>query len=157
MAASLTWNRPKPAPVPIPLVLTSEPEGAAVYFDDQPVGTTPLEQPRTEDPHTIRMELPGHEPLTRTVPPEQKKLHIRLQSYDFAIAVASDPPGANVFLNGTFMGTTPMASLPVPKDGRRELALRLPGYSEWRAEVDPDLPFPERITLNPIPGRRRAR
>jgi len=65
------------------------------------------------------------------------------------IPVHSDPPGAQIFLNGQPMASTPLAVLRVPAEGRQELVIRLSGYREWKAVVDPELPLSDPVRLNP--------
>jgi hypothetical protein len=54
---------------PATLVLTSTPQGALVYINDQtePVGATPLRYPLKPGTYTIRLEARDHEPNTFTL------------------------------------------------------------------------------------------
>ena len=49
------------------LALASAPQGATVFVDGEEVGVTPLDHTLDPGTHELRLEHPGHEPLTRTV------------------------------------------------------------------------------------------
>jgi serine/threonine protein kinase len=53
-----------------------------------------------------------------------------------SLSVESDPVGAQIFVDGTLMGKTPML-LEVPL-GKREVRLSLPDYYEWEAQLQLD-------------------
>ena len=156
-ALFLAPRRHSSAPSQALTTITSTPEGASVYIDDVRAGTTPLEQAPIPGTHSLRIEMAGFETEARKIRPEETSLHVTLKRLAFTIPVDSEPRGADVFLNDQLVGTTPMTALAVPREGRREITLRLAGYTEWRAEVDPDLPFPDRILLNPVSSRGRRR
>ncbi|TFG37390.1 MAG: PEGA domain-containing protein [Desulfobacterales bacterium] len=52
------------------------------------------------------------------------------------LQVKSDPPAAQIFINGKFSGLTPV-SLDLPF-GKYEVRLSLPGYYEWEAQLKLD-------------------
>jgi len=159
IAGFYLFTRPAPpAAAQALFVITSTPDGATVFLDGKRIGSTPLDhmQPLGVS-HSLRVEMTGYQPETRAIQAGESSVHVTLKVSGFTIAVASDPPGADVFLNGQSVGTTPIAALTVPFKGPREIVVSRPGYEEWRAEVDPDLPFPDRITLNPASRRPRKR
>lgn len=49
------------------------------------------------------------------------------------VQVVSEPDGADVFLDGSFVGSTP-ATLELPA-GTYQVSVRLPGYGEWQREL----------------------
>jgi hypothetical protein len=49
------------------------------------------------------------------------------------VAIVSEPDGADVYLDGTFVGSTP-ATLELPA-GDYQVSVRLPGYQEWKREL----------------------
>lgn len=81
-------------------------------------------------------------------PPEPPPRH--------ALRVESEPPGARVYLDGFYLGQTPLASPPL-EGGRRVVRLELPGYAPLEGEVvlDRDLALSYRLT--PRPGAEGTR
>jgi hypothetical protein len=49
------------------------------------------------------------------------------------IAFYSEPPGAEIFVDGQLAGTTP-ATLEVPA-GKHEISIRMTGHANWAREV----------------------
>ena len=50
-----------------------------------------------------------------------------------AVAVSSEPAGAEIYIDGQFTGSTPSTlQLPV---GNHQVTLQLPGYQDWRREL----------------------
>jgi hypothetical protein len=77
------------------------------------------------------------------------------------LLVASDPPGARVWINGAPRGTTP-ATIPYVHDGRFEVRLEKVGYRSVAAEVTTctrldAVPGPDFVAENLWPGRIRRR
>ncbi len=64
--------------------------------------------------------------------------------------VTSEPDGADIFVNGTFRGKTPL-ELQLPL-GKYEIALNLDNYYEWEAQLEFDQagPTPLHVRLVPI-------
>jgi len=138
------------------VTISSAPGGANVYLDGQLAGKTPINGMQLEGPdHSLRIELTGYHAEARKIQPGEKTLHFALKPAGHPIPVASDPSGAEVFLNDHPMGITPIPALIIPSEGRQELVLRHAGYKDWSAVVDPDLPFPDTICLNPETGHRK--
>lgn len=68
----------------------------------------------------------------------------------YPLRVETDPPGARVYLDGFYLGQTPLESPPL-EGGRRLLRLDLPGYQPLQAEVVLDRPLSLRYRLVPAP------
>jgi len=135
--------------------LTSNPEGASVYLDGKLLGTAPLyEVTYTGAGHHIRVEHVGYQPETRLLDARESSMHFQLKPIGQRISITSDPSGAEVLMDGQPVGTTPLKDFVLP-EGSHEITLRHEGYTEWQATVDPDLPLPEPIRLNPIARRKR--
>ena len=52
-----------------------------------------------------------------------------------SLAVSSDPPGSEIYLDGVYRGTTP-STIPEIPAGTHSLELRYLGYSSWSATVE---------------------
>jgi cytoskeleton protein RodZ len=69
----------------------------------------------------------------------------------YPLRVVSEPPGARVYLDGFYLGQTPLESPPL-EGGKRVLRLELPGYEPWEEEVLLDRPRSLSFRLKPLPS-----
>jgi len=142
------------------LYITSTPSWATVYMNQLEQGTTPLTmndvQPglytvEAVKPHylsqtkEVQAESETYTPLSFELTPDFGKLHI-----------ASQPPGAAVYLNGTYKGDTPY-SVEQCDAGQYSMRLVKPKYYDYEAEFEmtPGGSFTETYTLNPQFGTLR--
>ncbi|NQU06596.1 MAG: PEGA domain-containing protein [Calditrichaeota bacterium] len=95
------------------LRIETDPIGASISFNDLPIpGRTPLlldNQPTGT--HTIRIEKNGYGVLEETVTVEKDRTvtkRFTLQQEYSGMNITSDPSGATVYLNGAYLGTTPL-------------------------------------------------
>ena len=100
------------APARGTLVIHSSQEGAEVLVDEEVVGTTPL-APVTlaAGSHTLRVRLPGHTEFTdvvRVQPGQAVEVSVDLLPLSQVLSVVTEPPGAHVYVDGDFMGDTPV-------------------------------------------------
>jgi cytoskeleton protein RodZ len=83
--------------------------------------------------------------VVEVVPPPPSKPPER-----YPLRVVSEPPGARVYLDGFYLGQTPLESPPV-EGGKRVLRLELPGYEPLEAEVLLKAPLTLSYRLKPLP------
>lgn len=92
------------------LKVVSTPEGARVFIDDDFKGKTPLDLSSVKPgEHSLRVELEGHAPVTRTVEIANAGVsteEFTLESTLGRIEIITTPPGARVFIDGRSAGTT---------------------------------------------------
>ncbi len=128
------------------LAIASQPGGATVMIGSEYRGTTPLELAVTPDvPLELRVSLAGHRTFTTgvTVAPGQRmEVQTRLEMLTGEVAISSQPPGAELLIDGTSRGRT---------DQTVELEAR-----QHRIEVLLDGYEPFRTTITPEPGLTRA-
>lgn len=96
--------------IPGTMTLSSVPEGARFYVDGQPQGKAPvvLKNLKSGD-YTVRAELEGHAPVTRTVRIENGSSvseEFQLENVMGRIELRTIPSGVTVFLDGKKIGTT---------------------------------------------------
>ncbi|MGC4000640.1 MAG: serine/threonine-protein kinase [Anaeromyxobacter sp.] len=133
-----TWLRPGV------LVITSEPPGAAVVLDDAAVGATPivLEDVLLARSHALEISSPGRKTAALVIDPTIGKLvrrvHATLESTLGTLRVESDPPGAEVRLDGKLMGVTPARLESVALDERHRIELSLAGHETDQFVVLPE-------------------
>lgn len=97
-------------PLPASLEVFSIPDGAVVYVDNERRGKAPLTIETLEaGEHRIRAEMPGFEPLARTVDLKQGKRtpeEFRLERIAGALEITTTPPGVKVLVDNIERGVT---------------------------------------------------
>jgi hypothetical protein len=103
--------------------------------------------------HTIECRYPKHESYTeklRIVPGEVSRRTIILKKHKGIISLATQE-GAEFYIDGEFIGTTPIRRpIEVPA-GTHTLMIKKLDYFTWTSEVtiEPNATLPLRITLSP--------
>ena len=126
--------------------LVTDPTGAAVSVNGEYRGATPLTlRLRPGRPHAITVTKPGHDTETRelsVVADSGRRLEIPLAAQFGVIEVVSDPPAAEIYVNGELGGVTPaqLSLLAVTHD----LEVRLDGHTAQSTAVTPRTGFPQR-------------
>jgi hypothetical protein len=126
---------------PVTLRITSEPSGGEAFLDSISLGKTPANRNGvTPGRHQIAVRMAGHQPYIQDVvlEPGENPFHADLPRQEEAKAtlrVTSDPPGAQIFLDGRAHQTTP-AILSGLAPGRHTLRLQMDGYEPFQAAVD---------------------
>jgi len=123
------------------IVVRSDPPGASVFIDGQEVsGLTPIELPHVsaDETHEIQVKKKGYETAVQTITlkaDERRELPFELkQALSGGVRISSIPPGAKIYLNGTYMGDTP-TSLSDLSPGKHTVKLVKEGYTAWEQEV----------------------
>jgi len=110
--------------------ITSEPSGADVYVDGKLRGKTPLELADLgPGRHELRITSAGHRDYTGV---------LAVTGQYGAVAVTSDPVGAEILLDGAVQGSTTESGLPLARVlyGRHTLTARMPGYRDVEKTID---------------------
>lgn len=114
------------------LVILSQQQGAQVFVDEQNVGTLPIEpQSLPAGDHTIRVTQPGFTDFTDVVTitvGAQTSVEVELIAISAVLHVETTPPGAQVFIDGRFVGAAP-GDFDLG-DGPHSIRVRLAGYRE---------------------------
>jgi serine/threonine-protein kinase len=126
---------PPPAPMIIPgqLSVDSTPQGAQVQIDGrtEPAWLTPFNFTNLlPGPHTITVSKPGYSTDTRTVQGvsgNRVTIISHLAQLMATLIVKSDPPGANIYVDGRDVGAKTPAQVSVDK-GQHVVLVRLMGY-----------------------------
>jgi hypothetical protein len=134
------------------LSITSNPEGATVTMDGQPIGTTPLFDPARSFPvdidtnqyqtRSVRLEKPGYDPVELDIGWDDGKTdyHVDFRLKTKQVRITTDPPSAKVTIDGVRPdreGAMTVFTLSYPPDERgdlpvyRGLARRDSPDSEW--------------------------
>jgi len=123
------------------IVVKSTPSGAAVFLDDREVpGSTPLElrDISADDVCKIEVRKKGYAAGVQTVtlkPGERREVEVALKPLFGEIRLASDPPGAEVYLNGRGVARKTPTRLSGLSPGKYKVKLKKEGYKVWEEEV----------------------
>ena len=129
------------------LSIESRPSGAEVFLDGTALGRTPLREVVVKGKaESLRLEKPEFLPLVVELKKEDRELSFRLQSAPFPVTVATDPPGAEVFLDGRPRGLSPMV-LEIPGEGSHQVRVQLMGFQPWNAVPERHKALPDPIHL----------
>jgi hypothetical protein len=140
-------KKPAPAPVandddlaPLPaqkgdllVKLTGLVKGAKLFIDDREIGTLP--QPAQSvaiGEHSVSVRRLGYATLNKRVNVTANKtvdVNVSLEAVSAVLSVSSDVAGAQVFVNGRLVGTTPLYDVEVPP-GSFEIAVKKDGYRD---------------------------
>jgi len=121
------------------LSVDSSPPGAQVLVEGRAVGNTPLSLVLRPGRVDVELRLGGYQTF-RTVaqirPGETTVINANLIPLvqNGLLQISSNPPGAQVLLNGRVVGNAPLNLTVQP--GRYEVELRLSGYQNFRATVN---------------------
>jgi hypothetical protein len=119
------------------VTVDSAPAGARIVFDGHEVGTTPatipVARPRADEPHRLELHLAGYRDwTTRDVvlkPGDHAFFHAAIEAPSTRLRVMTDPPGAEVAVDGRTVGRTPLGNVTLAADGKRHtLRLRRHDY-----------------------------
>lgn len=130
------------------LRLETSPRGAEAYVDGEFVGYTPLDFGTRPGNHDIRFELAGYDAFATTVnlrgdQVQTVSANLQQQVRAGTASFTSSPSGADVYVNGNYVGTTPTGSIRF-EEGSYQARFELPGY---QATV---------VSFQVTPGRDRS-
>jgi hypothetical protein len=113
------------------LSVTSQPPGAEVYVDGQFAGFTPLRYGLRPGRYDVELRLPGFDTIRETVQVRADRTvevttRLDAQRRDGSVTFTSTPSGADVFIDGRFIGTTPTGRISLT-EGQYAARFELPG------------------------------
>jgi hypothetical protein len=129
------------------LFVDSTPQGADTYVDGNYEGTSPVTVGSlSEGPHQVELHLAGYEVLTSTqnvAAGQGTVVNLAMVPYSSlsntgSIDITSSLPGALVYLDGIYKGTTSSGttfSVVSVDPGTHTLLLHLPGYADFTQPV----------------------
>lgn len=120
------------------IAIESQPEGAEVFVGGRKAGETPLTIDRAETgARQIEVRKEGYTSWKQGIKVaagEKVKLIADLKTARGNLNVSSQPPDADVFVDGKKQGATPLVFSVLP--GMREVEIRKDGYVAWRKNVN---------------------
>ncbi len=114
------------------LVIESSTRGAKVFIDGDEVGSIPLPGPIRLMPgqHTVKVTKPGHTQFMESVRVRRGrrvKLEVDLLPISGVLTLLTSPQGARVYLDGKFVGKTPLRGIEV-KAGKHRVRIARTGF-----------------------------
>lgn len=118
------------------LRVSSEPSGAEVFLDGDFIGVTPVSYGARPGRHVVEIAREGYRTFERSVntrPGESLDINARLERVrrDADVDFRSSPSGADVYVDGNFVGTTPLDDVRIGP-GQHEARFTLSGYETSR-------------------------
>ena len=132
----------------------SDPDGATVYVDDQPVGPTPLSQQFGIGDYDIRIEADGYRPYRDSVAVragEPARIEARLHRQPGRLRIDGAPDGATVAIDDEHYGAA--GEVIDLEPGRHIAEIRADDYQVYRQAVDIEA---GEVTEVSVEMRRRA-
>lgn len=136
--------RATPTPEPVAGATTGTLEvdasvpGAAVAIDGDAAGSAPQKRELAPGSHRVRVTKDGFQPWERevhVVPGHTARLLARLEAEAARLRIDADVPGANVFLDRKFLGTTPVETRDF-SPGTHRLNVSAEGYDMYAETLD---------------------
>lgn len=116
------------------LNITSSPSGAQAFVDGQFVGFTPVRFGTLSGNRSVRVELDGYETFSTTVNvrggrTEPVNANLRQARRTGTVTFTSQPSGAEVYVDGRLVGTTPTGAITLD-EGSYEARFARQGYND---------------------------
>ncbi|MDX1572358.1 MAG: PEGA domain-containing protein, partial [Xanthomonadales bacterium] len=113
------------------VTVVSDPPGATLHVDDEPVGETPLTAEVLSGRHELELRLEGYKPWSEPLTVEALQVvelpPVSLEKADHIVNLTSIPGGASVAVDGEYRGQTPLQLALRPGRDYR-LVFSKPGY-----------------------------
>ena len=122
------------------LRVTSEPPGAEVRLDGRPFGRTPLERPVDVGTHELEVVAPeayyiDHRQTVAVTQGAEVAIEARLEKRIGGLTIATQPPGAELLIDGRPVGRSPVKVSDLLA-GTRRIEARLEGYTPKEIEAE---------------------
>ena len=144
-------HKPQPPPsYPNRLRVSSQPDRASVFLDDQYVGVTPLTV-QSIRPGLYLLKVTKHrfrawvKPIRIANTNERASVVLRPQSLG-AMLITSKPNGAQIYVNDKLAGTTPLNLRDLMPDTYR-LRVQMPNYLPWHGQTQVRAEKTERVQV----------
>ena len=130
------------------LHVESYPPGAEVRVDGKVLGRTALTAEVKASAREVVLDLPFHDRETIQLDPNNNPAKVTLRLWKDYTYVVSEPPNAEVYVDGEPKGPTPLYGLELPGAARRQqLVLKKDGYRTWSGTLEHGRPLTSPIPL----------
>ncbi len=133
------------------VAVTTIPDSAAIVIEGQRLGPAPVFQTLPTGAYRVTARVQGYESRSDSITVEEKALnqvHFTLSPRSSTLQIATDPEGAEVYVDGQLQGEGPITADVEP--GRHKVRVVADGYQETtrRVSIEPDERDRVNITLN---------
>jgi hypothetical protein len=114
------------------LIVNSSPAGADVYIDNNYVGQSPIRTSVDQGTHTLRVEKQGYQTHEETIginSDTSRSIVLQEQVQIYRVEINSNVYGANVYVDGTYRGRTPL--IMNLERGSHNFKVEVSGYSSY--------------------------
>ncbi len=123
------------------LEISTTPAGASIYIDGNAYGVAPMRLRGVVEAgsHQLRLDHPSFETVNEVfvlVPGKTVRVEKTLVPAMAKMSLTSEPPNANVVINGQQMGTTPLPVLEVPANKSLKIELTHAEASPFATEIE---------------------
>ncbi len=138
--------------------LTTTPEGATLYVNDDAVGTTPVSMDLLLGEYELRLEMEEREPQRFSIRvPANQTVELPTRSMEWkhgSVFIATTPPGAWVKTTDQVLGQTP-GTFSIPSKNPIQLSVSLIDHEEetLTLTLQPDEAVERRLELKPFTGK----
>lgn len=148
--SQVTLKKYQPGPALGSIEVVSEPPGVFVYLDGTFQGVTHFGKPLDltgvkTGSHTLMLELTDYEPVSQeilitdgsifpVIARMKTKPNTSVPDSTGELYIDSSPSGADVYLDGKYLGTTPMSLSDIPA-GNHTVLLQMDDYTDWKGAV----------------------
>lgn len=139
--------------------ISSEPDEATIYLDENYVGISP--KTINDIPtgiHSIMLKKDGYydwDSEIEIIKGRTVSINARMETreipYDGSINIQSTPSNAEVYIDGVFKGYTPLVVRELGPNNYH-ISLKLAGYQDWDGSVDVSVDEQEKISANLYPS-----
>ena len=131
------------------LYLESTPTGGSVNINGEFVGTTPLDiDLRPNRNHRVETSLFGYHTSVRNVnldTAESRRIHVQLEEVTGTLAVTTQPENAEIWVDGTFVGTSDTVLTLHAKE--HDIELRKNGYAGYSTQITVQSEFQQELKV----------
>ena len=132
------------------ITIHTEPPGASVYVDGVYLGQAPLDRITLSEPgRRLRVAKKHYRTVDRHLTPQDGFVSLVLELAPYDLKVETEPPGAEILLDGKPVGNSPANLKHIPGKGDHNLELRLDGFISKTIKLDPLRLKREPIRLEP--------
>jgi hypothetical protein len=120
------------------ITVHTEPPGASVYVDGVYLGQAPLDRITLSEPgRRLRVVKKRYRSIDRHLTSQDGFVSLVMEFAPYDLKVESEPAGAEIWLDGKHVGTSPAVLKRVPGKGEHSLELRLGGFVPKTVKLDP--------------------
>ena len=132
------------------LSLSSNPSGASIYLNNSYYGQTPMTVSLVEGNYNLQLQMNNYEAYSEAINLNRnisRNITLTPIQQNYNLSISSNPSIANIYINGTYYGKTPM-NLTLMEDNY-SLEIDKSGYDTYTETINLNRDISRNITLTP--------